>query len=1014
MERLREELKNSGRVVEESKRELASLAEAKLATLSQAAREEYSQQLTQALREQAQVMRAAADAEVGSIKQAAEQAMARAGAAEERLTGVSSAMESLEGRVGALVGDFQGRIEGTVQAFQGKGTKQAEDLEKIAQDLGGRWSRQFQEQAESAVERLREELKNSVVEESKRERARVTHEAADAEVESIKQAAEQAIAQLQVAEQQRETSFIARAGAAEERLTGVSLAMESLEGRVGALVEDFQGRIEGTLQAFQGKGAKQAEDLEKIAQDLGGRWSRQFQEQAETAVERLREELKNSGRVVEESKRELVSLAEAKLASLSQATREEYSQQLTQALREQAHVMHEAAGVEVESIKQAAEQAIAQLQVAEQQRKTSFMAEAGAAEERLMGVWMKALEGRVGALVEDFQGRIEGTVQSFQGKGAKQAEDLEKIAQDLGGRWSRQFQEQAEAAVERLREELKNSGRVVEESKRELAGLVEAKLASLSQATQEERSQQLAQALWEQAQVMHETADAEVESIRQAAERAITQLQIAEQKRETSIVARAGAAEERLMGVSSAVESLEGRVGALVEDFQGRIEGTLEALQGTGTRQAEDLEKIAQDLGGRWSRQFQEQAETAVERLREELKNSGQMVEEGKRELAGLAEAKLASLGQATREEYSRQLTQALREQAQVMHEAADAEVKSIKQAAEQAIAQLQIAEQMRETSIAVRAGAAEERLAGVASGMKALEGRVGSLVHDFEGRIESTLEALQGKRARQSDDLEKIAQQLGEQWSHQFQEQAESAVKRLREELKNSGQVVEDSKQQLASLVKAKLAALSQVADSAAADLEEQQKQLKNQYETSRRELEDLLERGWAPPPAPSHPVRRLPLQDWRAMVPQIALLAGACLVMMLVLTGVYLSRDQVMQLQPEAPVEFVDQSPSLNAKQRVREEELAQAYWRVAVVNLQQRYPFGSELPAEPPADFQIDNRYFPGGRRQGFCRNTGLLLGKTSQNLGAAPVLGRIPRMEHAAGGWSSAHLRSLPFI
>ena len=38
------------------------------------------------------------------------------------------------------------------------------------------------------------------------------------------------------------------------------------------------------------------------------------------------------------------------------------------------------------------------------------------------------------------------------------------------------------------------------------------------------------------------------------------------------------------------------------------------------TRQAEDLEKIAQGLGERWSQQFQEQAEAAVETLRVEVK----------------------------------------------------------------------------------------------------------------------------------------------------------------------------------------------------------------------------------------------------------------------------------------------------------------------------------------------------------------------------------------------------------
>ena len=568
-------------------------------------------------------------------------------------------------------------------------------------------------------------------------------------------------------------------------------------------------------------------------------------------------------------------------------------------------------------------------------------------EERLTGVSlaMETLEGREGALEEDFQGRIEGTLQAFQGKGARQAEDLEKFAHDLGGRWSQQFQEQVDAAVERLREELKNSGRVVEESK-----------------------QQLAQAFREHAQAMHESADVEVESIKLAAERAVAQLQVAEQKRETSFTAGAGTAEECLTGVSLAVEALEGRVGALVEDFQGRIEGTLQAFQGEGTRQAKDLEKMAQDLGGRWSQQFEEQGKAAVERLREELKNSGRVVEEGKRQLASLAKAKLASLSQATREEYGQQLAQAFREHAQVMHEAADEEVESIKLAAEQAIAQLQAAEEKRETSFTARAGAAEECLTGVSLAVEALEGRLGALVEDFQGRIEGTLRAFQGQGARQAGDLERMAQDMGGRWSQQFEEQAGAAVERLREELKSSGRAVEESKRELASLAKAKLLALSKVADNAAAGLEAEQRRLKNQYETSRRELEDLLKRGWTKPPSLS--LQRGNRPKRRRIVAQPALVAGVCLLIMVPLLSVYLPKAHVMQLQPEAPAEFIDQSPYWSAERRAREEEVAQAYWRAAVVGLQERYPFGSELPAEPPTEFQVENEYIaPGGAKAFF---------------------------------------------
>ena len=64
-------------------------------------------------------------------------------------------------------------------------------------------------------------------------------------------------------------------------------------------------------------------------------------------------------------------------------------------------------------------------------------------------------------------------------------------------------------------------------------------------------------------------------------------------------------------------------------------------------------------------------------------------------------------------------------------------------------------------------------------------------------------------------------------------------------------------------------------------------------------------------------------------------------------------------MQLQPEAPAEFIEQNPNWNAKRRAREAEVAQAYWRSAVVGLQEKYPFGSALPAEPPTEFQVENK-------------------------------------------------------
>jgi hypothetical protein len=468
-----------------------------------------------------------------------------------------------------------------------------------------------------------------------------------------------------------------------------------------------------------------------------------------------------------------------------------------------------------------------------------------------------------------------------------------------------------------------------------------------------------------------------------------------------------------------------------------------ETVAAAETRPAENSEKLNRSLGEQLSRQIQEQAEAGSERLREQLRELEHVVEESKQQLASLAEAKLASLMQAVRDEYGRQLAQSIRERTQTMQEAADAGVKSIKQAAEEAIAQLEAAEQKRETSyqqlaqsvqeqiqtmheaadahvksikqaaeeafaqsqaaaqknetsILACASAAEERFTGVSSALEALQGRVGALAGD-----------LQLESAKRAEDFEKTAQELGGQWSRQFQQQAQEAVEQLREEVKNSGRFVEESKQQLASLAEAKLASvgqaagyavasletavaklreefgtsgrtlaesrdrlasfaeakialLNQVASSAVADVEAEQRRFRRQDATSRKELEDLFTRRSANPSATfdgkgAHSNRR-------TVMAALAVGAGLFLVVTARQLGVYLSTPPPVQmhLKAEAPADFADESPSWSAKRRVEEEETARDYWRAAAFSLPRMYPFGSQLPADPPPEFQIDNQY------------------------------------------------------
>ena len=411
-------------------------------------------------------------------------------------------------------------------------------------------------------------------------------------------------------------------------------------------------------------------------------------------------------------------------------------------------------------------------------------------------------------------------------------------------------------------------------------------------------------------------------------------------------------------------------------------------------KRTEDFEKFAQELRESWSQQLQVQAEAAVEWLREEMKNSARVVEERMQRLAGMAEAKLPSLSQATENEYGQQMAQAFREQAQALHEAADGEMKSIKQAAEEATTQLhaaeqkretdyqqmaqafreqaqalheaadgevksirqaaedairqfQAAEQQRETSWTARAALAEERVTSMSLALETLEGRVRALVED-----------LQGKEAKQAEDLQTIAQELGGHWSLQFQEQAEAAVERLREEQKDSERMAKESKEQLASLAEAQLASLSQVVAKATAGLEAEQRRQKGHYEAMRGEFENLIDRrstkaSFLSRQGESHPKRR-------GFAATLAMATGVFLVVTTCLSAIFLWTAPTMQLKAEAPAEFIDQGPGWGATRRVHEQEVAQAYWRVAVASLQERYPFGSALPPDPPSEFQVGMRY------------------------------------------------------
>lgn len=69
-----------------------------------------------------------------------------------------------------------------------------------------------------------------------------------------------------------------------------------------------------------------------------------------------------------------------------------------------------------------------------------------------------------------------------------------------------------------------------------------------------------------------------------------------------------------------------------------------------------------------------------------------------------------------------------------------------------------------------------------------------------------------------------------------------------------------------------------------------------------------------------------------------------------------IYASTRPTARLSPDMPRGFVDPLRHASARQRASEERVAQAYWDCVVTLIQWKYTYGSELPDDPPDDFEI----------------------------------------------------------
>jgi hypothetical protein len=296
-----------------------------------------------------------------------------------------------------------------------------------------------------------------------------------------------------------------------------------------------------------------------------------------------------------------------------------------------------------------------------------------------LSVISEGLYRRCEGVLGDFRGQLSAAFVAFEQKGAAQAAELGKNAQDLMDRVTRYNKEQAEKTSHEV-EKAENSVRLVgerttlrlkaaiaemesnhearledlktqlqehadsvagglseraketaamtaeaakktvsttaEEARKQVARVQEV-LESVGQNASERLNERLA-AILKHADTACRTAEGATNNINLVAQEAVERLEAAEKKRESDFAEWARLLESRLEKLVTVMEGLERRSSMLHRGFQDKLESTLQEVLRRRPAETSELQGVFNDLVEHTTGKVSEQAEAATERLKEE------------------------------------------------------------------------------------------------------------------------------------------------------------------------------------------------------------------------------------------------------------------------------------------------------------------------------------------------------------------------------------------------------------
>lgn len=898
-------------------------------------------------------------------------------ATETALGQLRTAQQEIEASLRSRAQDFERALDAAIHGAQRNGApaKGAEETAEQFRTEARTWfdeaRRELREQLDASRASIESQLKAhhaDLLQAAQQKIESLTQSSLQADAQSSRQAMQEQVErwlkeQGQLSRGQTEAGAQSLARASQEALDRLRAMEERIEASFRSQVEDYRRTVEAASKALEQKGISQAqfqnaaEQLQKVTGEILERSGKRIEEQAEQAVNRIGEKLETAQQslaaaaraaiqgALEEQQRQVTESwqqsAQTALENLTQAgernraeleaARQAAAKQFQDAARDQAQRLSTQLSQEIEGgearqrisrwLEEQAE--AARRQAADAARQIEQSASQGAA--RLETLAKESAAGLEKQLEERQQRWLESALETTRKSGFERKvvegalAELERSTQQFLDQATRRLDDQAASSQERIAKEMQAA------SQKLLEG-VEASLEGISW----QHRGRLAQWWEERAQTARREAEAASQSIAQSTQQATSQLRTAQGEIESELKSRARDHQVRLL--DSAMEEMR-RGGAIERAVD---EATLA------------LRKSANEVLDRATDQLREHAEATRKGLENQSLAARREAGDDLARKAEQARASVEGASKALTEEYRRQLSVWWEERSQSSRRESEEAAQAIARSSRQASEQLQT----------IQRQIATELQSGMEDYRKGLREAAADELRR-QGFQKDILDNVAG-------ELTNAAHELAAKSTQQLERHIETTLNSLEQKAQSSRQAfLEDSQKRLGELVRTSMDSATtqfhELLTKHAQDLEhEQEEWLQRKREAVWLEINKRTSETVGRPSPGQETSRESGAKkgSGNALGKLIAALVLIALAAGLTITFVKLAPRPTfaMELKNEPPAGFVYENPAWSPQLRAHQLQLAQAYWMIAVNDLQHRFPYAQPLPATPPPNFRV----------------------------------------------------------